>query len=529
MYLDVESTAAAASTEWDIIIVGAGAVGLVLAVILSRARRRVLVLESGAAADGDAKDLNQVRLTGRRHEGAVHGRARVVGGTTTLWGGQLTRFMPYDFETREFMADCAWPINYQEMASHYAAVAELLGLDLSHLDDASVFSAIGAARDRDQTGCELFFTRWLRESNLARYFDKDLATLPTLAMAANWHGTEILCGSDSREIRGVRAVSPDGRRADFLGGKVVLACGTIEIARLLLLTAKKSPALRWAQNPNIGRYFQDHLDLVMGKIELKDKNAFANMFENVILRGYKYQPKIRMRAPVLKQLGCLNIACTVRFDSSIAADVHMLKQFFKAFLTGARIDKPLQTLRRMAALSHVWFPLVWRYIRHRRILAMADRGISAIAHCEQRPVAESRITLDGDATDRFGDSIAQLHWVVDESIQMKGLQAFAGQLRAFLEKECNARLIVEPKIAEGDRSILSGAQDSYHQCGGARMSSSEQDGVVDSNCRVFGTNNLFVAGAAVFPSSSFANPTFTAMALANRLSHHLMSMRAVAA
>ena len=61
------------------------------------------------------------------------------------------------------------------------------------------------------------------------------------------------------------------------------------------------------------------------------------------------------------------------------------------------------------------------------------------------------------------------------------------------------------------------------------MSSSEQDGVVDSNCRVFGTNNLFVAGAAVFPSSSFANPTFTAMALANRLSHHLMSMRAVAA
>jgi choline dehydrogenase-like flavoprotein len=525
MYLDVESTAAAAITEWDVIIVGAGAVGLVLAVILSRAQRRVLVLESGGAEDGDAKDLNQVHLTGRRHEGAVHGRARVIGGTTTLWGGQLTRFMPYDFEPRDFMADCAWPIGYQEMASHYAAVADLLGLDVSHLDDASVFDAIGAARAWQQSGCEIFFTRWLRESNLARYFEKDLASLPTLTVAAKWHGTEILCGSDSRAIRGVRAVSPEGKRVEFIGGNVVLACGTIEIARLLLLTAKKSPALRWAQNPNIGRYFQDHLDLVIGKIELKDKNAFANMFENVILKGYKYQPKIRMRAPVLEQLECLNIACTARFDSSIAADVHMLKQFFKAFITGARIDRPLQTLRRMAALSHVWFPLAWRYVRHRRILAIADRGISAIAHCEQRPVAESRITLDAAATDRFGDPIAELHWVVDESIQMKGLQAFAGQLGAFLEKECHASLTVDPRIAGGDPSILSEAQDSYHQCGGARMSSDEETGVVDADCRVFGTRNLFVAGAAVFPSSSFANPTFTAMALASRLSGQLMSAR----
>lgn len=525
MYLDVESTAAAASKEWDIIIVGAGAVGLVISVILARANWRVLLLESGAVDDGYAKDLNHVRVTGRQHEGAVHGRARVVGGTTTLWGGQLTRFIPYDFETRDFMADCAWPIDYEAMASHYAAVAGLLGLDLSHLDDASVFDDIEAKTQRDQPGCEIFFTRWLRESNLARHFQSELAALPTLAIAPKWHCTEILGGPGAAEIQGVRAVSPDGRRFDFRARDVVLACGTIEIARLLLITGKKSPALSWAQNPNVGRYFQDHLDLIIGKIELHERDAFANMFENVVLKGYKYQPKIRMRPSVLRQLGCLNIACTIRFDSSIADDVHMLKQFFKAFVTGARIARPLQTLKRMTALSHVWFPLVWRYIRHRRILAIADRGISAIAHCEQRPLAESRISLDPGAVDRFGDPIAQLHWVVDESTQIKGLQAFAGQLRVFLQQECAAELIVDPKIASGDASILAGAQDSYHQCGSARMSSSAEHGVVDADCRVFGTNNLYVAGAAVFPSSSFANPTFTAMALASRLSGHLTSKR----
>ncbi len=53
------------------------------------------------------------------------------------------------------------------------------------------------------------------------------------------------------------------------------------------------------------------------------------------------------------------------------------------------------------------------------------------------------------------------------------------------------------------------------------MALTEAHGVVDADCKVFGTDNLYVAGAAVFPSASFANPTYTAMALAYRLSNHL--------
>ena len=487
MYLDVEATAAAAATEWDVIVVGAGAVGLVLSVRLARANLRVLLLESGGTDNGDAKDLNEVRVTGRAHQGAIHGRARVVGGTTTLWGGQLTKFTPYDFSNRAMMPDCEWPVAGEEIEPYYGEVAALLGLDTAHLNDASVFAAIGADPDRGDSGCEIFFTRWLRESNLARKFSDDLKNLAALTIAPNHHGSEIICGSDPAEIRGVRAVGPDGARMDFHSRTVVLACGTIEISRLLLLTAKKAPNLPWAQNSNIGRYFQDHLDLIIGSIELKDKKAFGNMLENVILDGFKYQPKIRMRAPVLSQLGILNIACTVRFDSSLADDVHMLKQFIKAFVTGARIDRPLHALKRIFALAHVWFPLAWRYIRHRRILAIADGGVSAIAHCEQRPVRDSRITLDPDAVDRFGDPIPRLHWVVDESIQMKSLQAFAVQLKDFLKQTCDADLNLKPEILSGDPLVLAGAQDSYHQCGGARMSSNSGEGVVDANCRVFGT------------------------------------------
>ncbi|MNW18103.1 GMC oxidoreductase [compost metagenome] len=48
-----------------------------------------------------------------------------------------------------------------------------------------------------------------------------------------------------------------------------------------------------------------------------------------------------------------------------------------------------------------------------------------------------------------------------------------------------------------------------------------RDGVVDSELRVFGTRNLYVAGAAVFRTSSYANPTFTALALTARLADQL--------
>jgi choline dehydrogenase-like flavoprotein len=211
----------------------------------------------------------------------------------------------------------------------------------------------------------------------------------------------------------------------------------------------------------------------------------------------------------------------MRFDSRVTEDLQALKQFIKALRNGTTVARPIETLRRIAVLNRVWFPLIWRYLRHRRVLAIADRGISVIAHCEQRPMKESRISLDPARVDRFGDPIAVLHWTVDEDLQMKSLRSFALHLQRFLQITAAAELIADPALLSGDARLLSEASDSYHQCGGARMGASAADGVVDSRCKVFGTRNLYVAGAAVFPCASFANPTYTAMALARRLCDHL--------
>ena len=67
------------------------------------------------------------------------------------------------------------------------------------------------------------------------------------------------------------------------------------------------------------------------------------------------------------------------------------------------------------------------------------------------------------------------------------------------------------------------AQGGAHHMGTTRMSETARNGVVDTETRVHGIENLFIAGSSIFPTSGFANPTFTLMALALRTAGHLKS------
>jgi len=53
------------------------------------------------------------------------------------------------------------------------------------------------------------------------------------------------------------------------------------------------------------------------------------------------------------------------------------------------------------------------------------------------------------------------------------------------------------------------------------MGTDPRTSVVDPNCKVHGVDNLYIASAATFPTSSQANPTLTVVALSLRLAAHL--------
>ena len=60
-----------------------------------------------------------------------------------------------------------------------------------------------------------------------------------------------------------------------------------------------------------------------------------------------------------------------------------------------------------------------------------------------------------------------------------------------------------------------------HHIGTTRMADDPKRGVVDATCRMHGVSNLYVAGSSVFPTSGYANPTLTIVALALRLADEL--------
>lgn len=62
---------------------------------------------------------------------------------------------------------------------------------------------------------------------------------------------------------------------------------------------------------------------------------------------------------------------------------------------------------------------------------------------------------------------------------------------------------------------------SAHQMGSNRMSVREKDGVVDPQGRVWGTKDLYVCDASIFPSASGVNPMITNMAISDWLSRSI--------
>ena len=63
--------------------------------------------------------------------------------------------------------------------------------------------------------------------------------------------------------------------------------------------------------------------------------------------------------------------------------------------------------------------------------------------------------------------------------------------------------------------------DASHHMGTTRMSRDRSTGVTDPDCRVYGVDNLYLAGSSVFPTAGHANPTPTIIALSLRLADHL--------
>jgi cholesterol oxidase len=125
-------------------------------------------------------------------------------------------------------------------------------------------------------------------------------------------------------------------------------------------------------------------------------------------------------------------------------------------------------------------------------------------------------TDDADGTIRLIDGELEVDWKKDSSRKM--FDRMEGLLRS-LSQAMHGRYKPSPLWDWPLRKLLTA-----HPLGGCVMSDRKEDGVVDEFGQVWNYPNLFVADGSVIPTALAINPSATISALAERTGQHLASM-----
>jgi quinoprotein glucose dehydrogenase len=140
--------------------------------------------------------------------------------------------------------------------------------------------------------------------------------------------------------------------------------------------------------------------------------------------------------------------------------------------------------------------------------ARTTRGTARVrGYYDAHPHADSRLTLDADATNRWGDPMPVVRHQVDEATEGR-----AAATRAHFE----ALFAELARANDGRLGRVGGLSYQDHPAGGCRMGDDPAASVVDSVGRAHDHENLFVVGAPTLPTGGTTNGTLTFVALALR-------------
>jgi choline dehydrogenase-like flavoprotein len=501
-----------------LVIVGGGTVGIYAAVLFARQGLEVVLIEAGDESLGNF-GVETFESVGFPHRGIKIGRSKSLGGTSNLWGGQLVEFQRADFAGREWLPDSKWPITYEDVARYYEPTYRNLGIPAEMLADRDVFNGLKTDVPKFGHGVEIFLTRWLKIPSLAGAFRKELEENPNIKVLLG-HIVTGFSGAGGN-IDDVHLLDAKKAKHRISGTEFILAAGTIEISRLLLHAARQTDWIApWRENDNVGRYFQDHIGGRVASVRPVNRKEFFNLFSSIVLGGSKFQPKLRLNNDTLERDHVLNMHAMLHFESSISENLVFLKQFLKAAVYSRKVTDVGGLIRNLIACGKHLPPLMWRYIVNNRVFVPSGSKISFVLQSEQTPLRESRITIDPSVKDAHGLPKVILDWKLGRE-EFPAMKDFTLRCQSALRETGLAELRVLEGLLSQDEAFFRTLEDNYHHVGGSRMGWSEEDGVVDTDLKVFGTDNLYVLGAATFRTASNANTTFVALSLATRLAEKL--------
>jgi hypothetical protein len=496
----------------DILIIGAGTLGLFLADYLYSLndKQKIVLVESGGKIPSSDFQRSTIS-TGKPHHGCISGRASGIGGTSNLWGGQLSEFESSDLKKKWGI----WLIPFQELAHYYKKVYQRLNCD-DEFDDFLCRIKFGNEKT-NHTGVERFFTRWLPQPKFARNY-KNLIESQCVDLYYNTtvHDIEFNASIATK----VLTITGESQPITFTFQQVIFACGTIATCQFFLNTQLKG-GNPWANNNNIGKYFQDHLGGKIADVIISNPRKFRDYFENGFLGKVKRQPKLRFKSE-FENTSAIGVSGFFSFDSSISQNLQNMKLVIANYKSGLTYSSGPAIIKNIFKLSKLMLPIIIRYIRDKRIFAILNNNVSFHVHAEQIANKLSCLTLNQSQASIGGMYPINVNWHCDGK-ELELIKKFALDSDIYLQDKGIGKLNIHPELLNLNPSFLHYLGDTSHQSGGMVMSENDSVGVVNKDCKVWGTDNVWVAGSSVFPSSSYANITLTALALSARIAENIMS------
>ena len=508
--------------QFDVCVVGAGPVGLAAAWALRRRNLKVLLLEAGGAGDEErCQSLfeSEVQFLAQENLG-VNSRFRVFGGNATRWGGQLVPLTDTDFQPRAATGQVGWPFGAEVLEPYQRQVLDMVGIGSADFDIGCYASRSREPLDLDADVIITRLSKWLpwNRRNIGKFLQPAFARDADITVLLHANAVEILLDDSLQAVSGIRVRSYAGREQTVSARSFILSAGPIETSRLLLNSNRQVSAGIGNQHDLVGRFFMDHTWLRAGTIVPTNRRAFMTGVRPFFIRNVMHSPRFELAKAVQEQQGCLAAYGLVRFEARQGSALGELFAALKQYQAGG--TRALMKGRYWRVLSEL--PDVAAAFFARTFLGL--RPIPAKStpvlylSTEQPPRRESRIALQ-DAQDSLGLRKVTMQWSNGE--QERATMFLLARLFDEQLRKHNLASVHWEQCDPHSNSSTRPIEDFFHHLGGARMSASEGEGVVDPDCRVHGTRNLYVASCAVFPTGGSANPTFTAMALAFRLADNL--------
>lgn len=516
-----EATIMSSGNKYDVIIIGTGAGGGTLAHALAPSGKKILLLERGdyVPREKDNWDTRAVNVQGKYQTKEIwhdkdgkplHPHTNYyVGGNTKFYGAALFRLRKEDFSELRHKDGIspAWPISYDELEPYYTRAEELYHVHGKRGEDPTEPWASAPYPhpsvsheprmqelhdDLERGGLKPFHVPIgirLDEGNPRKSPCIRCSTCdghPCLVNAKS--DAQVLCVDPALEYENVTLLtnscvsrletSPSGRevtkviverngaREEFTAGIVVVSCGAINSAALLLRSANGNHPNGLANGSGVvGRHYMGHVNSILMALSKKPN---PTIFQKTLALNDYYFGSEDYEFP----MGHISFVGKL--------DAVTLSAGAPAIVPGMTLD------------------------------IMAKHSLDFWITSEDLPDPGNRVTLDSN-----GNIV--LFYTPNNQESHKRLIA---KLKSLMNTiGCHEEHLIPRNLFIGQQIPLAGVA---HQNGTIRFGQDPASSALDVNCKAHEVDNLYVVDASFFPSCGAVNPALTIMANALRVGDRLI-------